>query len=559
MHRVVIHAVRTAGLVLLAAVVVGPAQSAAPAPTGEIAVVRVRDGRAEIVLRDLGGDERVVTRGRNPSWSPDGNSLAFERDGAVWIVSADGGGERRVAAGGGPVWSPDGAEFVLADRGTLRIVRLLDGQVRTLGAGQDPAWSSRGAIAFTRAGGLSVIDVAGGPVRRLTSGKKADSDPSWSSDGARLVFVREGAVVARAPERGARALFLAGPTAPATDPAWSPDGRYLVFSSGGQLCAAQRNPEEPEYQDDPWVRQRLTPVGVSYSQPAWRPHPGFPESGVPAFRPARLSSTADCDADPYYTFEASRIDPDKGHPNSLVVVMLELTNETRSTIRDVWLVGYRDGNRLVGVSAAKGRCRKPSHLEWECAFGSLRPRETVTVEVRYRGRYSPADGVFLSRPGPSPHDDPSLYSVGLDIRSIELCDIVGTAGNDVLRGTTGDDRICGFGGDDILRGGDGSDELRGGAGNDRLVAGRGLNALFGDAGDDRLFGGARHDTLEGGTGADRLDGGSGPDVLLGNGGNDLFIARDSAADVLNGGAGFDSARVDAGLRDRVIEVERLLR
>ena len=128
----------------------------------------------------------------------------------------------------------------------------------------------------------------------------------------------------------------------------------------------------------------------------------------------------------------------------------------------------------------------------------------------------------------------------------------------MLRGTSGADRICGFGGDDTLIGGDGWDELRGGAGNDRLVGGRGRNALYGDAGDDKLFGGAVRDTLAGGTGADRLDGGSGRDDLFGNGGDDLLLARDGATDSLNGGAGFDRARVDAGLRDRVTAVERLL-
>ena len=67
------------------------------------------------------------------------------------------------------------------------------------------------------------------------------------------------------------------------------------------------------------------------------------------------------------------------------------------------------------------------------------------------------------------------------------------------------------------------------------------------------------DTLAGGTGADRLDGGSGRDDLLGNDGDDLLLARDGAPDSLNGGPGFDQARVDRGLRDRVTAVERILR
>ena len=67
------------------------------------------------------------------------------------------------------------------------------------------------------------------------------------------------------------------------------------------------------------------------------------------------------------------------------------------------------------------------------------------------------------------------------------------------------------------------------------------------------------DTLAGGTGADRLDGGPGRDELVGNEGNDLLLAHDGTTDSLNGGAGFDRARVDAGLQDRITSVERLLR
>ena len=235
------------------------------------------------MLRDLDGGERVVTRGRNPSWSADGNSLAFERDGAVWIVSPDGGGERRVAAGARPSWSPDGAALVVADGGTLWIVRLLDGDVRALGSGQRPDWSSRGVITFARDGDIYVIDPDGGGLRQVTTGRTVDSDPAWSSMArgsssfvtARSTPVRPSPVVA--------ARFLTRSELPADDPAWSPDGRYVVYASHDQICAARQSPEETESQPEAWLRQRITPAGVAYSQPAWRPHPGIAESRTPAF------------------------------------------------------------------------------------------------------------------------------------------------------------------------------------------------------------------------------------------------------------------------------------
>ena len=153
---------------------------------------------------------------------------------------------------------------------------------------------------------------------------------------------------------------------------------------------------------------------------------------------------------------------------------------------------------------------------------------------------------------------PGDVALDLDFASIVVCDIVGTAGNDVLRGTPGADRVCGFGGDDVLVGGDGWDELRGGAGNDRVIGGRGRDKLLGELGDDRLLGGSGRDMLVGGPGDDWIEGGLAGDVLTGGNGNDRLFARDRIADTVEGGRGRDSARIDAGLRDRVLGVEVLL-
>ena len=83
------------------------------------------------------------------------------------------------------------------------------------------------------------------------------------------------------------------------------------------------------------------------------------------------------------------------------------------------------------------------------------------------------------------------------------CTLIGMSTRDVIPGTPGPDVVCGLGGN------------------------------------DRLTGGPDADVLDGGAGADTLN------------------ARDGRRDVVRGGPGKDSARVDRGL-DRVSGVERLL-
>lgn len=151
------------------------------------------------------------------------------------------------------------------------------------------------------------------------------------------------------------------------------------------------------------------------------------------------------------------------------------------------------------------------------------------------------------------------------------CTIVGTQAADRLRGTEGRDVICGLGGDDRIEGLDGADVIVGGPGNDRLVGSDGDDVLIGGSGRDELVGGAGKDWLEGGSGADRLLGGggndrllggslgdvllggAGNDILRGGSGNDVLLARDGRRDVVDGGPGRNTGRVDRAL-DRLTSI-----
>jgi Ca2+-binding RTX toxin-like protein len=98
----------------------------------------------------------------------------------------------------------------------------------------------------------------------------------------------------------------------------------------------------------------------------------------------------------------------------------------------------------------------------------------------------------------------------------------------------------------VLTGGEGSESLlRGSSEPDSIEGGPGNDELRGQEGNDILDGGPGNDILAGGSENDQLIGGPGIDDILGSDGADLIFAHDDEPDFrVNGGPGFDTARVD---------------
>ncbi|HVR40630.1 MAG TPA: protein kinase, partial [Thermoanaerobaculia bacterium] len=172
------------------------------------------DGKTSLVIRDAGGEERVIAKmAESPSWSPDGKWIAYtswerQTQAQIHVASADGAPQPRQLTKlplttSYPTWSPDGRQVVFQatrDDGArhLWIVDVATGRVRALtsGASEDshPQWSPMNPdrILFVRNHkNLMSVSVATGEVRAMTSFAEPNmilDYPSWSMDGTRVDF-----------------------------------------------------------------------------------------------------------------------------------------------------------------------------------------------------------------------------------------------------------------------------------------------------------------------------------------------------------------------------------
>lgn len=254
-----------------------PAQAAFPGANGQIACEGFRDGDSEVYRMNPDGSgityltENAVRDG-DPSWAPDGRSLAFEsyRDGGsseAYRMDADGNDVTRLTFNGPPEdrgtsWSPDGEQIAFhstrdpgpgSHGGNFEVYRMdADGsdQVNLTNHpafDAQPAWSPDGSkVAFNtnRDGGdfeIYVMNSDGTGLERLTSSPGEDSGPTWSPDGSQIAFQsrRDGNLeIYRMDADGSDVTRLTNNDTgtPFTTfdafAAWSPDGERIAFTSG---------------------------------------------------------------------------------------------------------------------------------------------------------------------------------------------------------------------------------------------------------------------------------------------------------------------------------------
>jgi Tol biopolymer transport system component len=261
-------------------------------------------GDIHTIAADGSDRRRLTTTGpgasdRDPAWSPDGATIAFNRfdstssGGAIWLVNRDGGELRPLTPGAprgteqtGPSWSPDGRRIAftrLVERGDKEVAELVtiavDGSDERVVHSEaksieesvyflSPAWSPSGdRIMFGRdvLGGsagddfrptLHVVPAAGGQARRIvTNGWHG----TWSPNGDRIAYVsvyertrpcgRDCAGMGEifvANADGSGRVRLTTSLAEDTAPSWSGDGLRIAFDSDRNSTQAEDEGAPPE-------------------------------------------------------------------------------------------------------------------------------------------------------------------------------------------------------------------------------------------------------------------------------------------------------------------------
>jgi hypothetical protein len=449
----------------------------------DVAVVSA-DGRGTITT--LASDPSITSNpidNHDPSWSPTGDKIAFERgplsgtplaDGDVYVMNADGSGQTKVYDGdgshvaiGGAAWSPDGTKILFSIT--------------------DPAANSSE---------LYTVPAAGGQATHLPGDGVHNRPVSWARAVSYTLAVSKGGTGSGTVTSTPAGIACGGScTATFADPTsvtlTAAPAAGSTFSGWSGACSGT-GPCIVTTLGDRSVTATFAPVssgggsggggggggGGGSSSLALSVSPGSQTvtSGSPASW--TISVTNSGGAYLYAVGVRAATAPGCGIPSSFA--------DTASLMAPGVTISY--GCSLAGVMS--------SMTNTVVATATTGPgdvlTQTATATVSVQAPASPTPA-----PQTPPPRTPSKVT--------RPHAITGTSRADHLNGTATADVIDGLAGNDSINGGQGNDTLFGGPGNDRLNGGPGKDKVYGGAGNDTILAAdGTKDVVDCGPGRDTL-------------------------------------------------------